>query len=1319
MKNLLDLFNAIVAGKTVIQLIEEKTETEIGIIGEAVLRLAVTLGIDPINPDNIVEGIEYVPKIQKFTTIVNVKSHLRESSINESCEKGKIDVAWKSQSYNICSSKFGKKKIKSLDELDITQMQSEIYAQKVTHNGKLIVEEPVDYYVLVRNKEDLLILNKNRAHVARTLLPLKNVLDIHHLDTICFKIQEITDGYENPIDGFITKKRKIKSRFHQELICMKAKKALKDTDKVLICAIPRSGKTIIGAILCVGYSKILVLTTRPSETIKAWKNIFENSREFENYNVKYIDDSVEIDNIKENTVIIASTQYFKYDDRYKKRGMKFDIVIVDEIHEGGCTYKSKEIMKNNSGEETKFVLMTATYNKPIINFNIDIKYCFFWDLEDVRLMKNWGHASEIRLQEKYGNEVRDVIDKFNKKRWNIDNIYHTFPEPYFLTTAMHEKYYSKLIHLMENPSNIYGFSMRSLLMTTKDGKNFQHPKAVDKFLELFSGSNLEEDFPDGDLSILSRIERIQMKNNHSREKSFLTMKWFIPYGIGQKVEDVKNCLIKHINKNDVLSDYGIMVLNAGDVNISETVSDEIAKSKRSKKIGLIILTGDVGSLGVSIPEVDVTVLMHDFKSFDKTFQQMFRCLTEDYKNGKRTGIIVDFDVWRVLNTINAYAIEQCGKTFKNTTEKIKWCISNLIKIDSDLWECRDQIENPETQESVIESLTTQWTKMMESVGHNLVELSRQFSDIGEDQQILNSIINNLDSLSSSDREQKKMEDGISVHSDEKASSTESSDEKKTKNINLNELLTRIIPEIALWTGTKLSMLDAFVETWENPMLRSAINEYLSFKTKLSKNDIFRSIICIMKKQIKNLTFAEEVFDSIRIHMRELIDDPIKINKYLCETLRPDEFQKKKNGEVFTSPDLIRYKFSKLEINTPTIWSDPHRKFLDPSSGIGNYPIIAYEKLMSGLETKIPNYQERKKHIIENMLYMCELTEKNVETSRKLFDPRGIYKLNLFKGSFFDLDTNKEWGVEKFDIVMGNPPYQQDKASGDNKLYITFTTRSIELLKEDGVLTFITPRNILPYLLLSGKNRFKFDKLYNIKYLSIETCNKYFKGVGSTFLWFILEKSDYKGETHVEYMNNDVISYDVIKLTHGLNIPKTLSPIDLKIISKLISLDNSYEFEEFSFKGSSRRIRKNHIENNTVSQTPTETNKFPIIDTINKTNPFPGKVYFYKSQDDSVHIPKLVISKKGYLEPTIDSSGKYSYSDNFKFITGNNLDGILILLKSKIIDYMIKQFSMNGFDRTSIISIIRKVNITNESKIEDIYKLYDLTEEEIKRISEFN
>jgi hypothetical protein len=275
-----------------------------------------------------------------------------------------------------------------------------------------------------------------------------------------------------------------------------------------------------------------------------------------------------------------------------------------------------------------------------------------------------------------------------------------------------------------------------------------------------------------------------------------------------------------------------MTLDSGDKNIPERVRDEIAKAKRLNKKGLIILTGDVGSLGVSVPEIDVTVLMHDFLSHDKTFQQIFRCLTEDFKNGKRTGIIIDFDVWRVLNTVYSYASGQCGKIFKNTNEKITWCISHLITIDSDLWEC-PELKITSSKESVIESLTTQWTKMMESGGHNLIALSKQFTDIGEDQQTLNNIIKYIKSSSSSNQEKKDKEfhDGISVRSeDNDSSSTENPEDKdvtKNINININEILTRLIPEAVLWTEGKQNMLEAFKSIGKNPVLRSAMNQYLS------------------------------------------------------------------------------------------------------------------------------------------------------------------------------------------------------------------------------------------------------------------------------------------------------------------------------------------------------------------------------------------------------------------------------------------------------------------------------------------------------------
>ena len=94
-----------------------------------------------------------------------------------------------------------------------------------------------------------------------------------------------------------------------------------------------------------------------------------------------------------------------------------------------------------------------------------------------------------------------------------------------------------------------------------------------------------------------------------------------------------------------------------------------------------------------------------------------------------------------------------------------------------------------------------------------------------------------------------------------------------------------------------------------------------------------------------------------------------IHKHL--DVRSDE--KKEFGEVFTPINLV------LEaLNLPkSCWTNPNLKWLDPSCGIGNFPVIAYYKLMDGLKKKIRNKKVRSKHIIENLLYMVELNPANV------------------------------------------------------------------------------------------------------------------------------------------------------------------------------------------------------------------------------------------------------------------------------------------------------------------------------------------------------
>ena len=76
-------------------------------------------------------------------------------------------------------------------------------------------------------------------------------------------------------------------------------------------------------------------------------------------------------------------------------------------------------------------------------------------------------------------------------------------------------------------------------------------------------------------------------------------------------------------------------------------------------------------------------------------------------------------------------------------------------------------------------------------------------------------------------------------------------------------------------------------------------------------------------------------------------------------------EKKKYGEVFTPIELIDTMLDTLPID---VWSNPNLKWLDPTAGIGNFTMIVFYRLMTGLSLWEPDYDKRFSHII-NMIYM--------------------------------------------------------------------------------------------------------------------------------------------------------------------------------------------------------------------------------------------------------------------------------------------------------------------------------------------------------------
>jgi hypothetical protein len=201
---------------------------------------------------------------------------------------------------------------------------------------------------------------------------------------------------------------------------------------------------------------------------------------------------------------------------------------------------------------------------------------------------------------------------------------------------------------------------------------------VKKILQYVAGSNRIEDFPSGDKSMFGRIEALCAD---SGSRSPFTQLWFLPPNC---IDEISICLKEVMSKDNELKDYEIMIVNSkqklqSDIKIE--IENKEMKARKEGKMGLILLAGNMLSLGITLKSCDIVFLFNNTLSCDKVMQQMYRCMTEG--EDKKIGIVVDMNISRVLNTCINYGIY---KKDLNIEEKVKYLIKNhLINIDKDLF----------------------------------------------------------------------------------------------------------------------------------------------------------------------------------------------------------------------------------------------------------------------------------------------------------------------------------------------------------------------------------------------------------------------------------------------------------------------------------------------------------------------------------------------------------------------------------------------------------------------------------------------------------
>lgn len=120
-----------------------------------------------------------------------------------------------------------------------------------------------------------------------------------------------------------------------------------------------------------------------------------------------------------------------------------------------------------------------------------------------------------------------------------------------------------------------------------------------------------------------------------------------------------------------------------------------------------------------------------------------------------------------------------------------------------------------------------------------------------------------------------------------------------------------------------------------------------------------------------------------------------------------------NDEVFTPPDVAN---AMLDMLPPELFKNPDTKFLDPACKSGVFLREIAKRLLTGLETQIPDLQERIDHIMQNQLYGIAITDLTGMLSRRsLYCSK--YPSTEFSVTKFDDNDRDRFGRIRFNTKI--------------------------------------------------------------------------------------------------------------------------------------------------------------------------------------------------------------------------------------------------------------------------------------------------------------
>ena len=1256
--------------------------------------------------------------------------------------------------YVFISSKYPKTKD------DITKQKSVAYYE--IQNIISVIDANKDLYtnfkiyLLVPDKKSVLEkvknANKSSNHITKYMTE-KYILDKNDLNKCFLQFKADILKYKNSEinydELYLSPKYNLHLRFHQELITQKICNMIAEGNKCFLWGCKcRSGKTYMTGGLIIKQFEIkqklnvLIITPAPTETAPQFTDeLFNKFKDFEKFKIHHIEGSKNIESLllNDSNIFVMSKQLLqKYiDDKIimKIKNLKLDIIFFDENHFSGTTKLSKSILDSYSSKNTIKVYLTATYNKPLHEWNISEECQMYWDIEDEQICKSIleSETNLDKLKDKHGDKsIISTIKYFTDKGLSIADMfkpYKNMPDLYLITTMFDSQRYDIIKDKIMGSK--YGFCFDVLFALNKQKTKFQFEREVKTILRFISGSNKEEDFKNGDKSTFSRILKIC---SDKETRSPFTQIWFLP---SDNINEISKCLEKLMKEDNVLKKYNVLCINRKNKDLAKDIKEDIIKhekiTKEQGKDGLILFAGNMLTLGITLNKCDVVALMNNTLSSDKVLQQMYRCMTEG--DQKKFGFVVDLSISRVLNTCINYTIY---KNDKSAEDKIKYLIENhLINIDVDMME-----QKKLNSDAIVSKLMEIWKSdpinsfksLLRNLDNDYIEfdtstqkmINKSFTSSLKDDKV-----NTIIEIKDEDDELQQLPSGkekVRDDSDksERGDEEEKPDKKEIKISFTKDVLPYVIPLTCILTieNANKDFVKMLNDIQKNPELLEIFDDMCLIWW--GKKDLMYIIKKIISDYFDKNSNTFNISINFKMSLQSLIDNPKKLLELINDCLKPKLKEKQENGEVFTPMDEVNEELDKLDEyyikeNNRSIFNEINFKWFDPAVGMGNFQVAVYLRLMIGLQSQLPNENDRKKHIIEKMLFMSELNKKNCFIVKQIFNANAEYNLKLHEGDTLLLNITDKWNLplNSFDVVLGNPPYNKGgirshtgKQLGEKNetIWPKFIEQAFQLLKPNGFIVFINPLSWLK----------KSHSLHNImleKYIvwmklwdnikSLSTINGKIP-ISLYILQNKLNTTKNKTELISEIQSKKLTTTSNEYLNPKYSIPLAYHSIFNKLINFIEANDLQLEYNTKTIKSSGKKVK-----------IPLEykVEDMWAIDTYTIKDGIMVKKAIEEHPDMKKR--KLIIANKASFTGVFIDEGNLGLTGSDKtYILGDNLELILKMLKFKICNIIshFTKYRQDFLEKDSFTYLpdIRKLGITDFTEIE-FYKLLKLTSDEIKSL----